>query len=85
MGKLIAYLGIIHFARSEQCIQRVIARNQKAGKVDQKSAGDVEENQKEIDSDKSEKSINLGYGSLLFKVVENRIFGELGAKISFPS
>lgn len=67
---IITYLGIIDFALTEQGIQGVISRDQEAGKVHKKLAGDVEEYQEEVNSNEAKEGIDLGYGSLPFEVIE---------------
>jgi hypothetical protein len=42
------YLSVVNLAGAEQCIQRIITRYQKPGKVDQKAAGNVKEDEEEI-------------------------------------
>ena len=48
-----AYLGVIRLACAEQCVQRVIAWNDKAGKVHKEFAPNVEKDEKEVDSNEA--------------------------------
>ena len=72
-----AYLGIISLARTEQSFQRIVSRYEKASKVHEKLASNIEEDKKEVDADEAEKGVDFGHGSLLFKIVEHGIFGQL--------
>lgn len=64
-----AYLSVIDLAGAEQSVKRVIARNDKPGKVHQELAGDIKEDEEEIYSDEAEKGIDLWHRGLLFKIV----------------
>jgi len=70
-------LSIIRLARTEECLERVVARNDKAGSIDEELSSDVEEDEEEIDSDEAEEGIDLGHAGLLLEVVEQRILGQL--------
>jgi hypothetical protein len=70
-------LSIICLARGEHGIERVVARNQETGKVDEELASDVEEDQEGVDSDQAEDDIDLRNGGLALQVVEDRVLGEL--------
>lgn len=70
-------LSVVGLACAEQCFHRVIARNKKASKVDKELSGDVEEDQKEVNPNEAEESVNFRHGGLLLEVVEHVIFGEL--------
>jgi hypothetical protein len=70
-------LGIILFALGEQCAQRVVARNNKAGKVCEELATNVENDQEEVESGKTDDGIGLGNTNLLLEVVKGGVFGEL--------
>ena len=47
----------------------VITRNQKPGKVNQKLASDVEEDEEKVDAGNTEDGVDLGDGGLSFEVV----------------
>lgn len=53
-------LGIIGFGRSEQSIQRVVSRNDKARKVGQKLTSIVKEDQEEVDKSEASDDVDLG-------------------------
>lgn len=72
-----AYLGIINLACAEQRFERVISRDEEAGKVHKKLASNVEEDQEEVDPNKAKESVHLRDGGLLLKVVEHRVLGQL--------
>lgn len=58
-------------------MKRVITRNQETGKVNQKLASNVEEDEEKVDPDKAEDGVDLGDGGLSFEIVEEGVFGEL--------
>jgi hypothetical protein len=58
----LAYLSIISGTRGEQRMKRVVAGNQKASKVDQKLASDVEEDEKKVDADETQNGVYLRDG-----------------------
>ena len=74
------YLSVVGFARTEQRIQRVIPRDDETSNVDKEFAGNVEEDQKEVDANKAEESVDFRHRSLLLEVVENRILRKLWRK-----
>ena len=72
-----AYLSVIDLTCTEQSLERVISWNEEACKVHKEFAGNVEEDQEKVNSGEAEESVDLGHGSLLLKVVEHGILGEL--------
>lgn len=58
-------------------MKRVISRNQETGKVNQELAGNVEEDEEEVDSYETEDGVDLGDRGLSLEVVEKRVLGEL--------
>lgn len=58
-------------------MKRVVAGNQKASKVDQKLASDVEEDEKKVDADETQNGVYFRDRRLPFQVVEDRVLGEL--------
>jgi hypothetical protein len=70
-------LSIVNFACAEQGVQGVVSRNDKSCKVHEELSTDVEEDQKEVDSDESEEGVHLGDAGLLLEIVESRVFGQL--------
>ena len=71
------YLSVIGFAGAEQSLQRVVARDDEPSHIDEKLAGNVKENEEEVDADEAEESVDFGNGCLLLKVVEHRVLGQL--------
>lgn len=72
-----AYLSVVDFAGAEERIQRVVARNDETGNVDEELAGNVEEDEEEVQAGETENSIDLGDGGLLLEVVEGGVFGQI--------
>lgn len=70
-------MSIIHFASAEQRFQGIVSRNDEPSKVHKELASNIEEDEEEIYSDKSEKRVDFRYGRLFFEVVEHRISGQL--------
>lgn len=70
-------LGIIDLVSGEQGLQRVVARDDKARNVGQELATQVEDDEKEVQGDETNDSVDLGNGGLLLKVVESRVLGKL--------
>ena len=71
------YLGIINFACTEQSLQGIVSWDEEPGKVHKKLASDIEEDKEKVDADKAEKGVDFRHRSLLFEVVEHRVFGQL--------
>ena len=74
---IVAYLGIINLARTEQSFQGIISWDEEAGKVYKKLASNVEEDKKKVDTDEAEKGVDLRHRGLLLEIVEHGILGEL--------
>lgn len=72
-----SYLSVICGTSSKQRMKRVISRNQETGKVNQELAGNVEEDEEEVDSYETEDGVDLGDRGLSLEVVEKRVLGEL--------
>lgn len=75
-------VGVIGLIGSEEGLERVVAGNDEAGKVDKELASDVEEDEEEIKGTEAENDVDLGDRALLLKVVEGRVLGELRAAAS---
>ena len=75
------HLRVILGPLCKERLERVVGGDQEARKVDQKLAGDVEEDQEKVDADQAEDSVDLGNGALALKVVEDGVFGELGMRV----
>jgi hypothetical protein len=77
------HLSIIDLACAEQCVQRVVAGNHKAGDVDEEGAGNVEEDEEKVQADETEDRVDLGHRRLLLEVVQGGVFGQLdSARVS---
>ena len=75
-------LSIIDLTGGEQRIKRVVSRNQEPREINEELAGDVKEDQEEIDSNKAEEGIDLRDRGLLFQIVQGRVLGKLQTTIS---
>ena len=71
------YLGIINFACTEQSLQGIVSWDEEPGKVHKEPASDIEEDKEKVDADKAKKGVDFRHRSLLFEVVEHRVFGQL--------
>jgi hypothetical protein len=70
-------LGVVLLGIGEQGAQRVVARNHETGKVCEKLATDVEDDQEEVESSNADDGIGLGNTKLLLEIVKGGVFGEL--------
>lgn len=70
-------MGVIGLARGEKSLERVVAGDEEASKVDEELASDVEEDEEEVEGTETEDDVDLGDGALLLKVVEGRVLGQL--------
>lgn len=70
-------LRVIDFVGGEERLQRVVARDQETGKVDEELASNVEEDEEEVGSEEAKEGVDLGDGGLLLEVDESRILGKL--------
>jgi len=77
-----AYLGIVGFAGAEECLEGIVSGNDETGKVDKEIAANVEEDEEEVEADKTKEGVDLGDAGLLLEVVEGRILGELEWTVS---
>lgn len=68
---------VISLAAGEQGLERVVGWEGKAGSVDEELAGDVEEDEEEVESAETEDDVDLGDAGLLLEVVEGWVLGEL--------
>jgi hypothetical protein len=74
-------LGIVNFAGTEQSFQRIVARKNEAGEVDQEGATQVEEDQEEVEASQAENHVDFGDAGLPLEIVEDLIFGQLWSKM----
>jgi hypothetical protein len=72
-------LSIIRASRSEQGMKRVVGRNGEADGVDKEFGSNVEENKEKVEGGKAEHDVDLGYTSLLLKLIHVLIFTQLAA------
>lgn len=70
-------LAIIGLATGEEGAERVVGWDGKAGSVDQELAGNVKEDEEEVQGAEAECDVDLGDAGLLLEVVEDGIFAEL--------
>lgn len=73
------YLSVVCGGGAEQSLDRKVARDDEASHVDEELAGDVEENEEEVQGANTKDGVHLGHRGLLLKVVENRVLGKLRA------
>jgi len=70
-------LGVIRLARTEKGIERVVAWDDEAGEVGQEGAGNVEEDEEEVEADEAKEGVDLWHRGLLLEVVEHWVLGQL--------
>lgn len=70
-------LAIIGLTTGEEGAQRVVGWDGKAGSVDQELAGNVKEDEEEVQGAEAECDVDLGDAGLLLEVVEDGVFAEL--------
>lgn len=70
-------LAIIGLATGEEGAERVVGWDGKAGSVDQELAGNVKEDEEEVQGAEAECDVDLGDAGLLLEVVEDGVFAEL--------
>jgi len=75
-------LGIIGLGRGEKGLQRIVPRNDEASDIGEKLTSQVENDKEEVQRGKADNRIGFGNRSLLLKVIERRIFGELSVELS---
>ena len=70
-------MGVICLARGEESLHRVVAGDDKTGKVDEKLASNVEEDEEKVQGGNTKDDIDLRDRGLRLEVVEGRVLGEL--------
>jgi hypothetical protein len=70
-------LSVVNLVTAKQRLKRVVSREDEAGKVDEKFAPNVEEDEKEVETDESEEDVDLGDVGLFLEVIEDRILAKL--------
>ena len=71
------YLSIIRFADTEQGLHGIVSWDDEPSEVHKEFASNIEEDKEKVNSDKSEESVDFGYGSLFLKVIEHRVSRQL--------
>lgn len=74
-------LSVIGGADAEQRFERVVRREREAGGVDEELAGNIEEDEEEVERAETENDVCLRDVGLLFEVAQGRVSGQL----CFPS
>lgn len=69
-------LSVVPFSSAEQSIQRVVPWKNKSRKVGKKLTSDVEEDEKEVECNNTQESVDLGNVALLLEVVQGWVLGE---------
>ena len=70
-------LGVIGLVRREEGIKGVVSWDDKAGKVGEELASEVEDDKEEVESHEADDGIGLRDGSALLEVVQGRVLREL--------
>ena len=68
---------IVCLAGTEQGVQRVVSRNDKAGEVDEELSSNIEEDEEEVEGEETEENVDFGNAGLLFEVLGHRVLAEL--------
>jgi len=70
-------LSIICFTNTEESFKRVVSRNDETSKIGKKLSTDVEEDEEEVGSNKTQESIHFGDRCLLLQIVQDWILRKL--------
>jgi hypothetical protein len=70
-------LCIVNLAGGEKSFHRVVARYDEASEINQELGADVEEDEEEVQANKTKEDVDLGHAGLLLEIVERLIFGQL--------
>jgi len=70
-------LGVVTLPYAEESLEGIVTRNDESSQVGQQLPCDIEEDEKEVECDKPEKSIDLGEAGLFLEIVQNLIFRKL--------
>lgn len=62
-------------------MQRVIARDDEAGKVSEQLATEIKYDEEEVERPKTDGSVRLGHTGLLLEVVQGGVLGELEGQV----
>jgi hypothetical protein len=75
-------LSIILLVVGEESTKRVVAGDDETSKVGKKLAAEVEDDEEEVESSDTDDGVGLGNASLLLKVVEGGVLGELTVELT---
>lgn len=64
-------LRIIRLPGREQRMERVVRREREASGVDEELAGDVEEDEEEVEGAEAEDDVDLGHARLLLEILQS--------------
>ena len=70
-------LGVIALAGGEEGLEGVEGRDDEAGGVDEELAGDVEEDEEEVEGAEAEDDVDLGDVGLLLELLQLGVLGQL--------
>jgi hypothetical protein len=71
------HLSVIGLGSGEQSVQGVVAGDDESSNVNEELAGNVEEDEEEVEAGETEDSVGLGDRGLLLEVVEGGVLGKL--------
>lgn len=71
------HLSVIPSTRCEQGVNGVVTGDKETSEVNEELAGDVKEDEEEVDADKTQDRIHLGDIGLALQVVKDGVLGEL--------
>jgi len=74
-------LSVVNFASAEECLQGVIGGDDETSKVGQELTAEVEDDEEEVEGNKSNSSIDFGNRGLFLEVVERWVLGELTVEL----
>lgn len=70
-------LGVVGLVGGEESVERVVCRDDETSGVHEELAGNVEEDQEEVEGAKAENNVDLGDVGLLLKLLQLRVLGQL--------
>lgn len=74
-------LRVIGLGGGEEGLERVVGREDEAGNVDEELAGNVEEDEREVERSEAEDNVDLGHAGLLLELVQLRVLRQLPVEI----
>ena len=75
-------LGVVRLGSRKESVERVVAREDKAGHVGQQLAAEVEDDGQEVQHGEAADDVRLGHVGRLLEVVEHGVLGQLAQVIS---